>query len=203
MVDASLREHFDRAVADDPGIDPGEMAHMAIAEGGRMRRRRRRVVVAGAAAGLVTMLGAVAGLNLLTEAPRSESPPAAMLPVAAPGCSAKPVDRDATDVLIVLAGDATDRQRSALKSALEGDARVDVLVFENRAEAFERFRNLWANSPEVVPVDGAGQFAESYRLRLVDASRYTAFRGQYAAMGGVGQIIGRVCPPSAPVGGVL
>jgi hypothetical protein len=207
MVDASLREHFDRAVAGDPGIDPGEMAHAAIAEGGRIRRRRKRMVVASAAAGLVTVFGVVAGLNLLTGAPRSEDPPvtiaAAMMPVAAPSCSAKPVDRDATDVLIFLVADATDRQRTALESALGDDARVGSLLFENREQAYQRFRARWARNPDLVAAVGANQFPESFRLRLVNASQYTALRGQYAAMAGVEQIIGRTCPASAPVGGTL
>jgi hypothetical protein len=207
MVDRSLREHFDRAVSDDPGINPGKMAHAAIAEGGRMRRRRKRMAAASAAAGLVTVFGAVAGVNLVTEAPRSEIPPvtiaAAMMPVAAPSCSAKPVDRDATDVLIFLAAEVTDRQRSALESALGGDSRVGVLHFENREQAYRRFVTRWKNNPDLVAAVGAEQLPESFRLRLVNASQYTALRGQYAAMDGVEQIIGRTCPPSAPVGGTL
>jgi len=207
MVDTSLREHFDRAVSDDPGIEPTEMAYTAIAEGGRVRRRRKRRAAASVAAGVVAVLGAVAGLNLSTEAPRSENPPmtiaAAMMPVAAPSCSAKPVDRDATDALIFLAADVTDRQRSALESALGDDARVDILLFENRERAYQRFRTRWASNPDLVAAVSAGQFPESFRLRLVNASQYTALRGQYAAMDGVEQIIGRTCPPSAPVGGTL
>ena len=202
-MDASLREHFDRAVSDDPGIDTGEMAHTAIAEGGRLRRRRR-MAAASAAAGLVTVLGAVAGLSHWSERQGPQNPPApaagAMMPVAAPSCSAKPVDRDATDVLILLGGAVTDRQRSALESALGADKRVGVLRFEDREQAYQRFQQLWADSPGFVDV---AQFPESFRVRLVDASQYTAFRRQYAAIGGVQQIVGRVCPPSAPVGGTL
>lgn len=208
MVDTSLREHFDRAVSEDPGMDHGAMAHSAIAEGGRVRRRRR-MVAASAAAGLVTVLGAVGGLslNLLTEAPSSDSPPvtiaAALMPVAAPSCSAKPVDRDATDVLVFLATDVTDQQRSLLESALHDDARVGILLFENREQAYQRFRTRWASQPDLVAAVSANQFPEAFRLRLVDASQYTAFREHFAAMEGVDQIIGRTCSPSAPVGGTL
>jgi hypothetical protein len=205
-VDASLREHFDRAVSADPGIDPGELAHTAITEGGRIRRRRKRTAAASAVAGL-TVFGVVAGLNLRTEPARPANPPApaaaAMVPAAAPSCSAKPVDRDATDVLILLGGAVTGPQRTALRSALGADKRVDVLQFENSQQAFQKFQALWADSPGFADVPRASQFPDSFRLRLADASQYTAFRRQYAAMGGVGQIIGRVCPPSAPVGGAL
>lgn len=206
-MDMNLREHFDRAVSDDPGFDPGDMAHAAIAGGRRMRRRRGQMVAAGVAAGVVTVLGAVAGLNQLSEPPRPRSSTvtiaAAMMPVAAPSCSVKPVDRDATDVVIFLTAGVTDRQQSALKSALADDARVHTLQFENRGEAYQRFRMLWANNPDLVAAVSADQFPESFRLRLADASKYDALRTQYAAMDGVELIIGRICQPSAPVGGIL
>ena len=51
-MDVDLREQFDRAVSDDPGADPGEMAQLAIVQGGRLRRRRRQLA---AAAGVVLM----------------------------------------------------------------------------------------------------------------------------------------------------
>jgi len=203
-VDTSLRDQFDRAVSGDPGIDPGEMAHTAIAEGGRIRRRRKQMA---AAVGVVTVLATVAGLNLLPDAPKSQNPAvtlaAAQMLVAAPSCSPKPVDRNATDVIIFLATEATDRQRSALKSALDDDPRVDTLLFENREQAFQRFQAMWKDSPDFVAAVGPDQVPESFRLRLVDASQYTAFRGKYAAMDGVDDVIGRICPPSAPVGGTL
>jgi hypothetical protein len=153
------------------------------------------------------VLGTLAGLNLLPEARRPQSPPAtiaaAMMPVAAPHCSAKPVDRDATDVVLFLAPGATDRQRSALESALESDARVGTVLFESRGQAYQRFRNLWANDRDLVAAVNADQFPESFRLRLVHASQYTALRAQYAAMDGVELIIGRTCTSDAPVGGIL
>jgi cell division transport system permease protein len=106
-------------------------------------------------------------------------------------------------VLIFLAADVTDRQRSALESALGVDSRVGVLHFENRDQAYQRFRTRWESNPDLLAAVGADRLPESFRLRLVNASQYTALRGQYAAMAGVEQIIGRTCPPRAPVGGTL
>ena len=205
-MDANLRQHFDRAVSADPGADPGEMAHAAIVQGGRVRRRRRQTAVAGVAAGIVAALGVAAGVNHEPEAPGPANPPltvaAAMMPVAAPSCTEKPVEHDATDVILFLAADAAERQRSAIMSALDDDARVESLEFESREQAFDRFRRLWADSPDFVAAVSADQMPESFRVRLVDAAQYSAFRAEYEATDGVDDVLGRVCPSSAPVGGV-
>ncbi|UQU64206.1 permease-like cell division protein FtsX [Couchioplanes caeruleus] len=205
-MDADLRQHFDRAVTDDPGADPGEMALAAIAEGARIRRRRRQVAGAGVAAGVVALLAVVGGVSLRSGATESAGPAmtiaAAMMPVAAPSCSEKPVESGASDVAIFLGAEATDRQRSALGAALRGDPRVAELQFENRQQAWERFRRLWADSPDFVAAVSPSQLPESYRLRMVDRSQYRGLLATYAAMDGVQDVVGRVCPASAPIGGV-
>ena len=206
-MDADLRRHFDRAVDDDPGADPGAMAYAAISAGGRIRRRRKLTAVAGVAAGVAAALGVAVGVHLQSPATRPADPPvtvaAAMRPMAAPACSAELVEDGATDVAMFLTQDVTDRQRSALRTALDDDARVDVLHYESREQAYQRFRTLWADSPEFVAAVRPDQLPESFRLRLVNPSDHAAFHAEYAAMDGVQDIIGRVCPASAPVGGVL
>lgn len=201
----NLREQFERAVDGDPGAAPGDLARAAIMAGSRLRRRRNRLTVAGAAAGVVVLIGAVTGLNLASGRPAADQPvtvAAAMMPVVAPACTPHPVERDATDVVVFLGHAATDRQRAALGAALSADPGVQDLIFESRAQAYDRFRTRWAHQPDLVAAVEAGQFPESYRLRLVAASQYTAVRSRYATMDGVEQIIGRRCPKDAPVGGI-
>ncbi|MEV4348317.1 permease-like cell division protein FtsX [Actinoplanes sp. NPDC049596] len=103
---------------------------------------------------------------------------------------------------IFLTSEATRRQRSAIGSALANDKRVSSSVFENREQAYDKFRKLWADSPDFVASVTPDSLPESFRVRLADTSRYAAFHTDYAAMGGVQDIVGRVCPPSAPIGGV-
>jgi cell division transport system permease protein len=210
-VTLDLRDHFDRAVSDDPGAALEDMADAAIAEGGRLRRRRNQRaaigVAAAVAAGVVVVIGTVAGLNLSPNAPKSAVPPvtlaAAMMPVTAPSCRHDPVDADATDVVIFLAAEVTDVQRSALDTALRDDPRVDAMMFENREEAYQRFRTRFAQYPDFLAAVSAAQLPESFRMRLGAAEQYTEFRLQYATMDGVGQISGRRCTKDAPVGGIL
>lgn len=199
-MEVNLTEQFELAVGGDPGVVPGELARAAIAEGTRLRRRRNRLAAAGVAAGLVLVIGAPVALR----SHRAEPPvtvAAAMMPVAAPSCT-RPVERDATDVVVFLRASATESQRSALQAALDRDPRVGTLIFESRAQAYERFRARWAREPDLVAAVTTAQFPEAYRLRLVRASQYAAVRSRYAVMGGVEQIIGRVCPTDAPVGGI-
>jgi len=202
-MERDLREYF-AAVGDEPGVVPGEMARVAIAEGGRLRRRRRRLAVAGVAGGVVLVMGAFAGLGVRG---REAEPPvtvaAAMMPVTAPSCVERPAGSDATDAVVFLVGSRTAGQFAAIEAALGADARVAAVSFEGREQAYERFRALWAREPDLVAAVSAGQFPESFRVRLVAAGQYAAFRETYAAMGGVETISGRRCPAGAPVGGVL
>ena len=205
MVD-ELREHFDRAVGADPGADPGEMARLAIADGGRIRRRRRWTAAAGVAAVVLTVLGVVAGTHHRPRATETAEPPmtvaAAMMPVAARFCSVEPVPSGATDAVLFLDEAVTDRQRSALLAALRDDPRVATIRYESRAEAFARFRARYADSPDFVASVRVDQLPESFRLRLTDPSAYVDLRAGYEARAGVTAVLGRICPASAPVGGV-
>jgi hypothetical protein len=199
-----LQEHFDQAFADDPGVAPDELARAAITEGDALRRRRRRLT---AAAGVILSISAATGLNALLTAPDAADPPitvaAAMMPVAAPSCTQKPVPSDATDAIVFLRPEVTDRQRAALDVALRADPRLGAVEYQSHQQAFERFQALWADNPDLVDAVSPAQLPEEFRVRLTAASLFVEVRAQYASMDGVEQIIGRRCSPEAPVGGVL
>ncbi|MBM2614938.1 hypothetical protein JIG36_05115 [Actinoplanes sp. LDG1-06] len=203
-MDANLREQFDRAVSDDPGADVSEMARVAIAEGGQVRRRRR-TAMAGMAAGVAVALGVGTVFGLSARQPETAAPPitiaAAMLPQVAPACRAQAEEADATDAAIF--GTLSEPQRTSLRAALDADPRVKSLTYESNQEAYERFKALWEDSsPEFVASLSTESFPESFRVRLTDRSRFPAFQADYRRKPGVLDIVGHVCPPSAPVGGV-
>lgn len=200
----NLRDHFDRALHDDPGAALDEMAFTAIAEGGRLRRRRRQRTLAGAGAAVavLTVLGLVTGLHRPAKEPEVTIA-AAMVPVTAPSCVEQPADAEVTDVAIFLSEDAPDSRRAAVDAAVRADPRVAGVVFETRQQAYERFRALWSDSPDFVKSVQPKQIPESFRLRLRAPGPYAAVRAEYAAMPGVAQVAGRRCTPDAPVGGIL
>lgn len=194
-----LRDHFDLAVGDDPGASLDDLAHAAIAEGGRLRRRRIRMTAASVAAGVLAVAGVAVGVNLSSATEPPVTLAAAMQPVTASSCLPQPVETDATDVMIFLDG----AQRPALETALRKDPRVGALLFESREQAYERFRARYAHNPDLLAAVAAGRFPESFRLRLGAPEQYAGFRLRYAAMDGVASVVGRRCAPDAPVGGVL
>jgi hypothetical protein len=204
VVEPDLRQHFDLAVSADPGADSGEMARFAMLQGGRIRHRRR-LAVAGLAAGVVALVVTVGYMDLSDgAAPPAGSPVmvAAGMRLAAPDCSTNPVTADATDAIIYLY-DATDRQQSAIGQALNDDKRVFSVIFESREDAYARFAALWKDSPDFVASVTPESLPASYRLRLHDRAQFTTFSREYATKPGVQDIIGRACPETAPVGGVL
>jgi cell division transport system permease protein len=206
-VDGNLREHFDRAVDDDPGADPGEMALVAIAQGGRIRRRRRELAAATVAATLVLVAGVATAVTMRPGGAAPANPPAAIVPammmlVAAPSCAPKPVEKNATDVVLFLDQGVTGARQAELRSRLDDDPRVDAVLFEGREQAYQRFRKLWSDSPDFVAAVSPKDLPETFRVRMADRSRFASFRAEYAALDGIGWIDGRVCTADAPVGGV-
>ncbi|WIM94082.1 permease-like cell division protein FtsX [Actinoplanes oblitus] len=203
-MEPDLRRRFDLAVSADPGADPGEMAQVAMLHGGRIRHRRR-LAVAGSAAAVVALVVAVGAVDLTESAAPPAGRPAmvtAGMRLPAPECSPEPVATDATDVVIFLPG-ATARQRSAIGQALHDDERIASWLFESREEAYARFAEHYQDSPDFVGAVDRDSVPEAFRLRLRDPARFSAFRQEYAAKPGVGTVVGRVCPASAPLGGIL
>jgi hypothetical protein len=199
VVEPDLRQHFDLAVSADPGADSGEMARLAMLEGGRIRHRRR-LAVAGLAAVMVTMVVTVGAMDGADRA----APPAmvaAAMRLPAPDCSTNPVTADATDAVIYLYS-AADRQQSEIGQALNNDKRVASVIFESREDVYARFVARWNDSPDFVAALSPDSVPAAYRLRLHDRAQFTTFSREYAKKPGVEDIIGRVCPKSAPVGGV-
>ncbi len=115
------------------------------------------------------------------------------------------MQNNATDVVVFpgdAAGHVTDQMVARLRSDLADDPRVAALSFETHEQAYQRFRKMWPDSPGFVASVSPKDLPEFFRLRLVDASQYTAFRTKYAARDDVMLIEGRICRTSAPVGGI-
>jgi len=193
-VPHNLHDLFERALDDEPVPPPGDPVRQAMAGGRRIRRRRGLLVGASAAAVIVT---AAVGLNVAL-APADEPPPpvsiaAAMMAPADPAC-AWPVQDDATDVSIFLRDDITLPQTTDLRDALWTDPAVRVVRFESRSQAFQRFKQLWADSPDFVAAVSADSLPESFRLELVEPKGYRQFAARFQDRAGVAQVIGRACP---------
>ncbi|MGC5053561.1 permease-like cell division protein FtsX [Micromonospora sp. DT48] len=93
------------------------------------------------------------------------------------------------EVSIFLDADVTDEQRTALATQLESDPLISQATYVNKDEAFQRFQEMFRDSPDLLSAVKADQLPESYRLKLVDPEEYKAVSDQYTAVAGVDQVV--------------
>jgi cell division transport system permease protein len=93
------------------------------------------------------------------------------------------------EVSIFLRGDVTEAQRSAVDHAITANPLVANKTYETREQAFERFKTLWADSPDFVKSIGPNSLPESFRVKLKDPEQYRTFASQMQGMQGISDII--------------
>src|SRR3954463_10241109 len=93
------------------------------------------------------------------------------------------------EVSIFLRTDVTDAQRSAIDQAISGNPLVSDKTYETRKEAFDRFQQLWADSPDFVKSVGPDSLPESFRVKLKDPEKYKEFADQISGMAGIQDVI--------------
>ncbi|GIJ33098.1 permease-like cell division protein FtsX [Verrucosispora sp. WMMD703] len=93
------------------------------------------------------------------------------------------------EVSIFLDAEVTDEQRSALATQLESDPLVSQVTYVNKDEAFQRFQEMFRDSPDLLSAVKADQLPESYRLKLVNPEEYKTISDQYTSVEGVDQVV--------------
>jgi cell division transport system permease protein len=108
----------------------------------------------------------------------------------------KLLDEEA-EVSVFLKDDVTAQQKSDIEARLRALPDVKELVFETKAEAYEKFKRLWASeSPEFVEKVSPDALPESFRVRLVDQAavrrvRDTPVKAELEALPGVENLVFR------------
>jgi cell division transport system permease protein len=81
----------------------------------------------------------------------------------------------------------------AHRDAIDVDLRQDPLVltydFEDQQEAYERFKAIYANAPELVEATKPESLPESFRIKLKDPGSFEAFDEKYKGREGIDRII--------------
>jgi cell division transport system permease protein len=93
------------------------------------------------------------------------------------------------EVSIFLRTDVTDAQRQAIDQAISSDPLVSNKTYETREEAFNRFKELWQDSPDFVKSIGPNSLPESFRVKLKDPEKYKAFSDKISGMAGIQDVI--------------
>lgn len=85
-------------------------------------------------------------------------------------------------------GAVTDAQRDQIRSDLESlRPLVEEIYYESKAEAFERFKEQFANSPIVDNVT-ENALPESFRVKLADPTQYDVVASAFAGRPGIEQV---------------
>ncbi|HEY0358231.1 MAG TPA: permease-like cell division protein FtsX [Mycobacteriales bacterium] len=93
------------------------------------------------------------------------------------------------EVSIFLKEDVTADQRDAIRKQLSSDTLVKNSVYENKDEAYNRFREQFKDSPELVKNVKPKSLPESFRVKLKDPTKFEAAAQRYASVPGVERVV--------------
>jgi cell division transport system permease protein len=93
------------------------------------------------------------------------------------------------EVSIFLREDVTEAQRAAITQAIDTNALVKEKTYETRAQAFEKFKVLWRDSPDFVKSVTPDSLPESFRVQLKDPEQYETFANAIKDLPGIQDIV--------------
>jgi cell division transport system permease protein len=93
------------------------------------------------------------------------------------------------EVSVFLKSDITDTQRQAIDNAIAQSSLVKSRTYETKEQAFNRFKELWQDSPDFVKSIGPNSLPESFRVKLKNPEEYKSFASQIQGLQGIDQII--------------
>jgi cell division transport system permease protein len=96
---------------------------------------------------------------------------------------------DQIEVAIFLDGDVTDQQRSEMDNALKSDPLVAEVIYESKEQAYEKFKTMYADAPDLVNAVKPGQLPESFRVRLKNPEQFQQINDKYKNNEGVETIV--------------
>lgn len=96
---------------------------------------------------------------------------------------------DQIQVSIFLSPEITEEQRAELDQALASDPLVSDYYFESQEEAYEQFRSLFADQPDLIEAVGPESLPESFRVRLADPEQFHQIDNRYAQSEGITDIV--------------
>jgi cell division transport system permease protein len=96
---------------------------------------------------------------------------------------------DPVDAYVVLTAAVTEQQRAGLLTALRADPLVRTVSYQGRELAFERFQELWRDSPDAVRSVPPGQLSELFQVELRDRDSYPEFTARHLGSPGVADVV--------------
>jgi len=85
--------------------------------------------------------------------------------------------------------ETTPQQKDAITAVLKDDELVESFDFETKDQAYARFREIYAQVPELIAQTKPESLPESFRIKLKNPDTFDQFAAQYKTMPGVDTII--------------
>ena len=89
------------------------------------------------------------------------------------------------EVSIFLRDDVTQAQREQLRDELEAMPDVERVYFESKGEAYERFKEQFKDSPDIVANTPPEVLPEAFRVKLRDPDKFAVVASAFADRPGV------------------
>ncbi|HVF20881.1 MAG TPA: permease-like cell division protein FtsX [Mycobacteriales bacterium] len=89
------------------------------------------------------------------------------------------------EVSIFLKEDITQAQRDQLRAELDAMPDVERVYFEGKAEAYERFKEQFKDSPDIIANTTPDVLPESFRVKLRDPNKFEVVASAFADRPGV------------------
>lgn len=93
------------------------------------------------------------------------------------------------EVSIFLDPEITPEQRTKLETDLDADPLVDSFIYESKEQAYEKFKDIYADAPDLVNAVKPNQLPESFRVKLVNPEQYEEIRVAYQDKEGIDEIV--------------
>lgn len=90
------------------------------------------------------------------------------------------------EVAVFLSPEVTDDQRTAIKNDLEAMPEVQTPVsYESKEEAYERFKEIFRDQPDIVANTDPEALPESFRVKLRDPTQFEVVNDRLKGRGGI------------------
>jgi cell division transport system permease protein len=93
------------------------------------------------------------------------------------------------EVSIYLKNDVTPEQRSDLENKLKADGLVEKYIYETKEQAYENFKKMFGDAPDMVQSVGPNEMPESFRVKLKDPTQFEAIDTEYKELPGISTIV--------------
>jgi cell division transport system permease protein len=93
------------------------------------------------------------------------------------------------EVSVFLKDGASEQQITHLRETLQAIPEVDTVTFESRAEAYKRFKKIFANQQALVQNVPQEAMPQSFRVKLADPEKFTVVAARLAGQPGIDKVV--------------